>query len=76
MQTVCFLYYVYGVWGDKNDIGVQSNLPVAGPEVWWMKVIGNFEDGCHDLRYQAWRLWSYQLVYVTHFFGTVLVFMA
>ena len=63
VQTACFLYYAYGVWGDNDSEGVSADLPVSGPEAWWMKTIGPFESGCHDLRYQAWRLWSYQLVH-------------
>ena len=73
VQVFCFVYYVYAVWGDKNGEGVQSDAPIAGPEVWWMKIISPFDDQCQDLRPEVWRLWSYQLVHAgyQHIIGNI-----
>ena len=35
---------------------------MAGPQAWWMQVMGNMPQ-CNDLRSQYWRPLSYQLVH-------------
>ena len=58
IQILYFVLYVF----TQNGGVIEAHSPVAGPEGLWMKAISEFPE-CLDLRPEAWRLVSYQLVH-------------
>ena len=65
----------YGLWHatSHGDGTVEAAAPVMGASVLWYRVVGDWPS-CEDLRPQAWRLLSYQLVHngYTHLGGNMM----
>lgn len=55
MQTAAFMKYVI-----EENSEVTEEGPVAGPEVYWMKIMSEFPY-CEDMRWEWWRPLTYQV---------------
>jgi len=56
-QIGIMVWHVY--WNGPQE---SQYRPIAGPEYLFYRAIMEYP-GCHDVRYQAWRLVSYQMVH-------------